>query len=69
MESKLIDRRTLITGSFTATLLPATFGGAPAFAEEVVDQNIDRSNNGWPIQNPDSIEAYSKVGTHPHPTN
>ena len=60
MESKLIDRRTLITGSFTATLLPATFGGAPAFAEEVVDQNIDRSNNGWPIQNPDSIVSTIK---------
>lgn len=65
MESNLIDRRTFIVGSFAATPLPATFGGTPVFAEEVADQNIDKSNNGWPIQNPDSIvsiikEAYSK---------
>lgn len=60
MESNLIDRRTLIVGSFAATLLPATFGGTPVFAEEVADQNIDKSNNGWPIQNPDSIVSIIK---------
>lgn len=60
MESNLIDRRTLIVGSFAATLLPATFGGTPVFAEEVADQNIDKSNNGWPIQNPDSIVSTIK---------